>query len=222
MTITNLLQKGAIAAFGITLGAISFSTAAQAATLTFDDLISPETGSISSAAPVPTNYAGFTWNNFGYDSTPPEFTGYLYGVVSQSTVVYNRAANPASFSRDQAFDFTSAYLTAAWNNGLNILVQGFAGSTQTYSRTVTVNPDRPTLFNFDFLGVDRVLFSSSGGVDAGFSDGDGTHFVMDNLSVNTLEPTQAAAVPEPTTMLGLALAGAGLAAVRRRARAVKA
>jgi hypothetical protein len=210
-------QKRTIAAFTLTLSAIALPSIAQAATLTFDDLSSPGPY-MGSYKDMPSNYAGFTWNDFSYDSTPPEYTGYINGVVSPTTILFNTAARPAAISRPQTFDFTRAYLTAAWSNGLNILVQGFAGTTQTYSRTVTVNTDRPTLINFDFLGVDRVLFTSSGGVDAGYSDGSGTHFVLDNLTFAAPEVTQAAAVPEPTTMLGLGLAGAGLAAVRRRVR----
>jgi hypothetical protein len=101
---------------------------------------------------------------------------------------------------------------------LNILVQGFSGTTQTYSRTVTVNTDRATLFTFDFLGVDRVLFSSSGGVDAGYSDGSGTHFVLDNLTFTAPEVTQTAAVPEPTT-IGSGSGGSRTGVARRRAQA---
>jgi hypothetical protein len=158
-------QKRTIAAFTLTLSTIGLPSIAQAATLTFDDLSSPGPY-MGSYKDMPSNYAGFTWNDFSYDSTPPEYTGYINGVVSPTTILFNTAARPAAFSRPQTFDFTRAYLTAAWSNGLNILVEGFFGTTQTYSRTVTVNTDRPTLFNFDFLGVDRVLFTSSEGVDA--------------------------------------------------------
>ena len=33
----------------------------------------------------------------------------------------------------------------------------------------------PTLFNFNYLGIDQLIFDSFGGAPAGFGGGSGTH-----------------------------------------------
>jgi hypothetical protein len=218
MTTKNLLQPGLIAVLSLAL-----TTPAQAATLTFDDL------KIPNLVAIPNGYGSFTWENFGYDSVPHTYpgTGYGNGIVSPSTVIYNDQDLPAIFSRTEKFDFNSAYLTAAWSNGLNVLVRGFSDTTQTYSRSLVLNIDRPTLINFDFLGVDRVVFTAAGGVDIGSPRGEGPYFVLDDLTFSaatpptSVTPPTSAAVPEPTTLLGISLAGVGLAAARRRSQGLE-
>ena len=48
------------------------------------------------------------------------------------------------------------------------------------------------------LVIDTLLFTSSGGVNPGGLNGDGTHFVMDNFTFN-----ETKGVPEPASTLGL-------------------
>ena len=48
-----------------------------------------------------------------------------------------------------------------------------------------MNTNAPTWFEFDFNGITDVVFSSSGGVSAGY-DGSGTHFAMDNFTYSAL------------------------------------
>jgi len=177
-----------------------------AAVITFD-------AGVLDNAPVPSPYQGLNWDNF-YGMNAVRFTfnpsGFVAGMVSSDFVAYNAFGDPASFSSDTPFDFNSAYLTGGWRDGLNVQVQGFMGPTLAYDQTVVVAATAPTLFNFNYLGVDLVLFMSSGGVDQGYGLS-GTHFVMDNMTINE-------SVPEPGTSL-LMLAGLGaLVALLRRKR----
>jgi hypothetical protein len=134
-------------------------------------------------------------------------SGYQNGVLSANNVAFNGSGNPAELSSSGPFDLNSAWLTAAWNDGLQLEVQGFAGGTLLYDQTYTLNAAAPTLLAFNYLGVDEVSFSSSGGINHGY-DGSGTQFVMDNLTVS---------VPEPST-IGLVIfsaAGVGLVGSRK-------
>jgi hypothetical protein len=171
---------------------------AQTEILTFDDLPTPVSGN-NPGSPIPNGYEGLQWQNFIYLNGVNSFfnpSGYQNGVVSPNNVAFNAYANPAMFS-DGLFNLNSAYLTGAWNDGLQVEVQGFVGAALIYDNTYTVNATGPTLINFNYLGVGAVNFISSGGVNHGFVNSQGLHitgtqFVMDNLSITI--------VPEPSTV----------------------
>jgi hypothetical protein len=173
--------------------------------ITFDDL--PES---QNTQVIPNGYAGLNWHYFG-SLTPTlrygtQQNGYQAGVVSPDNVAYNRGANTVSISRAGSFDLLSGYLTAAWYDNLQVEVLGYVGSTLTYSNIYAPSATAPTLFNFDYLGVTEVDFSSFGGsVHPDYNDG-GEMFVLDNLTVN---------VPEPSTF---ALGGLGAAVLLFRRR----
>ena len=110
-------------------------------------------------------------------------------MVSSNNVAFNASANTATIS-GATFNLNSAYLTGAWNNGLQLRVEGYANGTKTYDNTYTINATGPTLIDFNYLGVDSVDFNSFGGTqNPGFTSS-GEQFVMDNLSVTL--------VPEPS------------------------
>jgi hypothetical protein len=168
------------------------ASSAQAITLTFDDITNA-----ACCNPVPTGYGGLSWSNFYVeDGSRNPNTGYANAAVSGTYVAFNGNGEQATTS-GSPFDFTSVYLTAAWNNGLNVRVRGLNGGNVLYDNTVTVNTNRPTLFNFNYLGIDQLIFDSFGGTDAHLGPG-GTHFAMDNMTINP--------VPEPGTAL-LLIAG---------------
>lgn len=162
--------------------------AARAAVITFDDLPDPYYNS------VPNNYAGLQWANFSYLNTVYNASvygpnGYTTGTISGPRVAYNEYGTPASIT-GPAFNLDSAYLTAAFNDGLQVEVQGFVGSILTYDNTYLVDSTAPSFVTFDYLGVDKITLISSGGVAHGYPNGGGTQFVMDNLTIS--------AVPEPS------------------------
>ncbi|MEH1926751.1 PEP-CTERM sorting domain-containing protein [Nostoc sp.] len=194
-TVGKKLSTAAIAAVAIVLG---IGAVAQATVLTFDD-IAP----ISYYEQIPNGYGGFNWDNFNYVNglnTIDRRTGYDNGRVSGDYVAFNGDGNPALVS-NSVFDFNSAYLTAAWNNGLSVTVKGLKSGATLYSKTVVVDTTQPTLVNFDFFGVDELKFTSFGGVEPDYliKSGAGTHFALDNFTFNE----KATSVPEPTLLPAL-------------------
>ena len=157
---------------------------ANALVINFDDL-----DTALSYTEVPSGYNSYNWNNFfalnGNSSTYIN-SGYHVGIVSQANVAFNANGNPAYISKSNFFNLHSGYFTAAWNNDLQLTVTGFAdegGTNQKYISTYTLQTTAPSKITFNWTGIRRVLFSSSGGVDAGYS-GSGTHFALDNLSID--------------------------------------
>ena len=185
--------------------------------ITFDDLLLQTYG-----RPVPNGYAGLQWNFFSVlepQSYPGDPVGYLNGMVSPRHVAFNDYANSDGtttggfHSLGPVFDLNSAYLTAAWNDGLQVQVSGFVGGLLKYSSAYTLNTTAPTLVNFNFLGIDRVEFISYGGIPHLNPGGGGTQTAIDNLSIT---------IPEPKTIsllvLGASFAGYGLQKRGRRDR----
>ena len=163
--------------------------------LTFDDLTTTNdvqilNGSHYYYTEVPTNYGGLTWNNFGVTAGIIDTnSGYQAAVISSNNVVFNRDGFPASISNATPFNLVSAYFTAAWNDNLQLEVQGFAAGTLRYDQTFTLSAVAHSLLTFNYTGVDKVYFLAYGGTPhSGYSYSDppytgGTWFAMDNLTV---------------------------------------
>lgn len=178
---------------------------AAADVITFDDISEATVGTI------PDGYQGFSWNNFGFIDGGSEFagSGYHNGTVSGSYVGFNENAQIALASGG-LFTLDSAYLTAAWNTGLSVKVDGLVSGTQIFTNTFVVDPYAPTQFNFNWSGIDSLRFTSFGGVNAGLGSS-GSQFAIDNLSF-----TQVA--PEPSVLLLLGPGLLLLAGLRRARR----
>lgn len=146
----------------------------QSQLLTFDDL--PTSGQI------PPNYAGFQWSpSFWYvDAVQFEAmfgnNGYFNGLISGTEVAFTAGGSPGSFSSSTPFNLNSAYLTAAFVDGMRVEVQGFAGTTLLYDNTYTLVESGPLFIDFNYMGVTEVDFIPTSG------------FAMDNLSVTVPEP----------------------------------
>jgi hypothetical protein len=163
-------------------------SSAFAETITFDDL----DPFYSQEAPI-SDYAGLTWKNFCSMNVSERYaggdaTGYLAGMVSAPFVAYNFNGDVAEFSADAPFTFVSVSLAAAWLEGLEITVEGYVDSTLVESRIVKVSPTASQLFTFDYKGVNRVVFTPSGGAPLKGFTGSGTFFVMDNLEIAYDDP----------------------------------
>ncbi len=181
---------------------------AQAAVLDFDDVSTSSFESISDS-----NYGDFSWDTDAWVLNANQYTdsGYKNGLTSGDYVLFNAYGNDMSLSRDSAFDFNGAAITGAWNDGLSVRVEGYLGSDLLYDRTVTVDTSGPVNFDFNFAGIDSLVFSSFGGTDNSNYGGWGNHFALDDFdySIN---------VPEPGSLALMLLALGGIAA--RRARAI--
>jgi hypothetical protein len=171
-------------------------------TITFDDL--PSTPFAQPHDPMPIGYAGLQWNNFrvlnGSDSMA---SGYLNGVVSAKNVIYNFNGDPAHFTNGTPFNLDSAYVTAAWNDGLQLEVQGFAGSSLVYDMFYTVDTGGPTFITFNYLGVTQMSFISYGGTHHPGYLGTGTMIALDNLAISP----SLSAIPSPRITNFTAAAG---------------
>jgi hypothetical protein len=188
-----------------------FSASSQTL-VTFDDI-----HSYSQGVEVPSAYQGLSWSNFWVlnstlFSNGLGATGYCFGMVSPSNVVFNGLGNPAEIdSPGTNFNFLSAYLTGAWNSNLSIEVEGFNAAQEIYDTIVVAGATNATLFTFDYFNIDRLYFDSYGGESAGFGQGAGENFVMDNFTFEF--------VPEPSTILLTVLGAVPLCAFLRRRRA---
>ena len=168
----------------LTLGGLAFANTNSL--VTFDELTQTASG-----LAVPANYAGLNWNNFfyidgvNYAGNP---SGFQAGVVSSNNVAYNVSTNPASIVGG-LFDLNSAYLTAAWNDNLEVEAKGYIGGVLSYDQTYTLSATARTLIQFNYLGVDQVDFVASGGSHHAGYNGTGTNFVMDNVDLTLYIPS---------------------------------
>ena len=202
---------GAVSACFVTL---SFNTV-HAAVLTFDELPELTGGEVSL---IPNGYGGFNWDNMYYLDAVTGYpkSGYNNGLVSSDNVAFNgfgRMALTSTFG--SVFNFDGAYLAAGWNNGLSVNIKGYSGATLKYDATVNPSYIGDTWYQFDFLDVDRLEFTSAGGVDADPNDdGGGQNFSMDNF---TYTPVTAVPVPAAVWFFGSGLLG--LVGMARRKKA---
>lgn len=157
-----------------------FANGLKVFTITFDELA---TG--WPTPPVPGNYYGLSWNNWDVIDGFDYVGGYEAGVVSRNNVIFAPYGAPSSIARMGYFDFISAYMTAAWANGLQLEVKGLRDTSVLYDNIYTLSSSGPTLLNFNYSGVNEVDFQAISSQ---------SQYVMDNLVVGI-------PVPEPSTPL---------------------
>ena len=180
--------------------------------VTFDDFLDTHNGG---GTLITNKYQNLVWSNFAIGNAiihtannGPD--GYFYGMLTVSNIITGAHGDPAEIDADGTnFNFFSAYLTGAWRSNLNVEVQGFRSGSLVYDTIVLASATSPTLFSFNYLNVDRLYFSSSGGQYAGFSS-DGLNFAMDNLTYEF--------VPEPSSLLLTAVGALSLCPLFRRKR----
>ncbi len=190
--------------------AILAGSSVNAALITFDDFTDGDF--------IPNGYAGLSWNNMSslnavtYDTNP---SGYFVGLVSPEFVAYNAYGTPASFGLEPGLVVNSFYLTAAWSDDLDVLIEGLLDGSPVVSTSIQIDSTLQSLVTLNWSGIDEVRLTTSGGVDNPNFSGNGTHFALDNLVVNS----EFQEVPEAGTWLaGAAVALIGGATYLRRRR----
>jgi hypothetical protein len=200
------MNKTIIAGFA----AILAGGSVNAALITFDDLTEFD--------PVPNAYAGLSWNNLNslnattYTGNP---SGYGFGLVSPDFVAYNGDGDPAGFGMEPGFVVNSFYLTAAWRDDLDVLIQGLLDGSPVISTSIQIDSTIQSLVTLNWSGIDEVRLITSGGVENPSFQGSGTHFALDNLVINS----EFQEVPEAGTWFaGATVALIGGATYLRRRR----
>lgn len=215
---------------------------AEPMTLTFEDLA--QDGATSGYVSNSGLYHGLIFGNISWvdakwfeQQVGP--TGYTAGIVSPSIVAYAQDLSTYPFplyrssittmDLNTRFDFTSVYITAAYNDGMAVDVIGavtdFTGDdkiTELYRTTIYPSATEPTQYIFGFLGVNEVYFRAYGGTSHGYRNGrTGLQFALDNVVISW------SAVPEidPATGSSAISFVAGVLAIiehRRRRAALSA
>jgi len=167
-------------------------------------------------------YAGFVWFDFyslkgsTYVNPGSGFPVLTAATVSQF-VAYNPVGQSASFSSLTSFNFLSAQVVSTWRSSMLLTILGFDDKdAQVGVFTAMISKDASRLITPNFKGVNRVVFSTSGGAadPTNLQKGlDGTQFGIDDIKISS-----TTTVPEPATLglLAVGLLGVGLTARRRR------
>jgi hypothetical protein len=138
-------------------------------------------------------------------------SGYPLALNSGKFIVTNYFGNSAELSSATPFSLVSAYMSAAFKDGLTFNVVGWRGGVQVYSDEVVLNTEERVLVRFSNHDVDFVEFRMD--FDQGetnpFLAGSSFNWAMDDLKVN-ISP-----VPEPASW-GLLAGGLAWLASRRR------
>ena len=161
---------------------LAFSGAANATTLTFDDL----NGGYQQ---IPANYNSFDFSTFGLLNNSDGF-----GVHASSGFVYAYAyccnnSDTIQCSAGGLFNFISADFSDVQKITDTFTVKGFLSSNELYSFALTVNGNITTQ-SLDFYGMDKVTFSSN----------NRSNLALDNLELTTGN------VPEPGSIASHCLA----------------
>ncbi|MEW5786676.1 MAG: PEP-CTERM sorting domain-containing protein [Pseudomonadota bacterium] len=184
--------------------ALALTSQAHAAGIGFDDITGPGVPAIADG------YAGLDWTNMysADSSTYPYDSGFIWGNVSADRVAFSGPLGSSGFASATDFTFDSVHLTGAWRDDLNVLVEGYDDGVLMHSVNLVVDLYAPTWFSFGWSSIDSVIFTTSGGVNAGLRS-NGPQLVLDDL---LLTP-----VPEAETWAML-LVGLGVVALQLRNR----
>ena len=168
----------------------------KAVVLDFDD-ITTET-----LAAIPDGYEGLNWDEFITVSSSHASGVFSHGVESPSYVascgsVYAGTVSHATLT----FDFESVYMTAGWASTLDVITQGYLGETLVYEATNTVSTSGPVKFDFNWTGIDKLVFVPDGGA------GSNKDILLDDLSIRF--------VPEPASALMILVGGSIIGLIRR-------
>ena len=161
-------------------------------TITFDklDTTMGSKNEVGRSELIPRSFAGLDWDyleviNSGSSTIE---SGYKTDLISSPNVIYNPNGEIETISdKNGTFDLISAYMSAAWLDGLKVEVQGFNNHKMIYDNTYSLNPKETQRIRFNYYNIDQVTFIPSGGTaNPQFTDPfNNSHeeFVIDDLRV---------------------------------------
>ncbi|MHB8520886.1 MAG: immunoglobulin domain-containing protein [Limisphaerales bacterium] len=170
--------------YGIVSSAVAvLAVATKQTVITFDEL--PEAAPGGTA--LPEGYYGFHWDKFFYvNGLTNEFnpSGFTAAVISSSNVVFNNSFDgTVSLTSAVPFHVVSTYMTAEWNDDVQVEVTGSLGGNPVNDSTFVINPTNATFVDLSLWGaVDRVDFTATGGTNHFLVLGTGS-FALDNVAV---------------------------------------
>jgi len=144
--------------------------------ITFDDL--------APSIAVPSGYNNIIWTNAYTYTTSANTTGYYTGIVSPPNTMLNGYGNPMTMATASSSLFTLYSLTvaAAWNDNLQLTVDGYNSNVLIVTNTFTLQVFTLSYLIFSgYSGLDTVIFTTSGGTQDPNVVSTGTHFAMDNI-----------------------------------------
>jgi hypothetical protein len=205
-------------ALALLAGASFYIHPAVALTITFDDLTDTSLG--FGGTTIANGYQGLNWTNWNVLNTAyfaANFgpNGAQPGTVSPPNVAFNPNGGEAIFSSTTPFTLNTADLTAVWNDGLQVTVNGLLNGVQVDTTTLSPSATAAMLETFNWAGINEVDLLASGGTQHVGYSGAGTQVALDNLTITSSQVT----TPEPSSLaiVGAGLAGLGLACRRRKA-----
>jgi len=172
---------------------------AGAAIMTFDEINISGAGNYQDI----TNYQGFDFTNASILNTQglDQWNGYLHGCVSPHNVLFNPWGNDLRIDNTTDFTFNRGYFTLANQYSGMVTVTGYNHYDELYSTEFEVNMNTPSLINFNWTGINRVLISSN----------ENYHLSMDNFRFN-----EGGEVPIPPTILLFGSSLIGMVTIGRR------
>jgi len=182
---------------GLLCGVFLFAPLASAASITVDfDHVRDSGFQVGNF--IQDGYSDFVWSNFGVIEPvslgePFETSGYTNGIVSGDSVGFIDSGSTVTRGGD-LFDFSSAYLTSAWRDNVYVLVTGYLNNNASYQDIFYIDSYVPAFIDFEYLGIDRLTFSSANGIDAGYG-GNGSNVAIDDMVFNI------SSVPEPSALI---------------------
>lgn len=135
-----------------------------------------------------TNAAYVRGTALGGDGRGGAPNGFQNGVTSGDHAILSLNGTDLtmrSYDPARNFDLVSAQLTGGWRDGLTVTISGYDDGVLIGSQVVVVDTSGPLGVVFDdsvFDSVDQVVFSTSGGVNAGLG-GFGDNVVIDDILI---------------------------------------
>jgi hypothetical protein len=152
--------------------------------ITFDDL--PATG--YPGVLIPADYYNLTWSDVYYlTSANTPNSGYPTALSSGQNVAYNGYGNTMSItspSTNGSFSISSFIASSAWNDNLHLAIVGQLNGTTVYNGSIILQVTSASLVTLNWLNLDTIFFTTSGGTTNAMVSAFGEEFAMDNLCIN--------------------------------------